>query len=76
MTCSQLFTQPIQDDFSFGRETTKDQYRFRCNRVDDIANFFVVDEQVDELSNLDVVYRDGGFVRRNYNQILLSRITC
>jgi hypothetical protein len=64
MLAAHVKMQPIQDDFSLGRESTKDQHNFRSEYVDEIGNFLVVEEQVDELRDLDVVDGDRGSARR------------
>jgi hypothetical protein len=52
----QSVPESIQNRFSIVGEAAKDQYSFRSDRVDGIANFLVVEEQVYELGDLYVVY--------------------
>src|SRR4029077_7840019 len=68
---SKLLSEVVEDGFTFLRKAAQDQHPFRGNRVNDVANFFVVEQQVDELSNFDVVYSDSGFSWRSNDQIFL-----
>src|SRR6266705_886432 len=58
-----LFTKfvsdSIQSDLPLRRKATQDQNDFRSDDVDDITNLPVVQQEIDKLSNLKIIYSDG-----------------
>ncbi len=56
---AQCFSEGIQDCFPLRSKPPENKDRFSGKRVNDIANFFVVQQQVDELSNFEIVYSDN-----------------
>src|SRR3954469_6306706 len=69
----QLLPQGIEDRFTLLREAAEDQHRLGGDRVDDVADLLVVEQQVYELRNLDVIDGDLGLVARGDDQVLLLR---
>ena len=59
---AEFLAQPLQDgDPAFG-EPPKQQHALLPDGVDDVADFLVVEQEVDELRDLDVVDGDLGLV--------------
>ncbi len=53
-----MLSHSIKNGFPLGCETTEDEHDFRGNGIDDIADPFVVEDEVDELGDLEIIYRD------------------
>src|SRR5262249_22021298 len=53
-------------------ETTEDKNHLGCDRVDDVANLVAVHEQINELSNLEIVDCDHRVIRKRYDKVALS----
>src|SRR5260221_12540045 len=53
------WAEGIQDGFPLRSKPPKNKDRFGGKRVNDIANFFVVQQQVEELSNFEIVHSDN-----------------
>ena len=66
-TLAQFVPQPLQNnDPPFG-EAAQQKHALLAYRIDDITDFLIVQKQFDELSYLDVVNRDLGFVPLSNN---------
>jgi hypothetical protein len=51
----------IECSLAFGCETTEDQDGFGGDGIDNVADSAVIEKQIDELRNLQVVYRNLGW---------------
>ena len=60
---SQFLPEGIKHRLALVREAAEDQDDLRGDGVDDVANPFIVEEQIDELGDLKVVDSDVGFVK-------------
>ena len=45
----------VEDGFAFWREAAKDEDHLGSDGVDDVADFLVIQEQVDELCDFEIV---------------------
>jgi hypothetical protein len=61
---AKLVSDGVEYGLALGREAAKDEDDFGRDRVDDVADLFVVQEQTDELSNFQTVGCNAGLVRR------------
>jgi hypothetical protein len=52
-------------------EAAEDQHCFGGSGVDNIADLFVVEQEIDELGDVDVVYGDVGGITSRHHQVLL-----
>ena len=68
---SKLIPDGIENGFSLFGKAAQDQHRFRCDCVDHITDLPVVKDEIDELSNLDIIDSDTSFAVRGYDQVLL-----
>ncbi len=68
---AEFLPQPLQHDNPAFGEPPKQQHALSTDRVDYVADFLVVEEQVDELSYLDVVDGDRGLACAGNDQVLL-----
>src|SRR5437879_4397086 len=71
MMLSKLLPDRIEKGFSLLGKAAQDQHGFRGDRVDHVTDLLVVKEQVDKLSNLDVINGDVRIVTGSYDQVLL-----
>ncbi len=55
---TEFISQGIQDGFPFRGEAAQDEYDLGGDRVDDVADFLIVEQQVNKLCNLDIIYRN------------------
>src|SRR5436190_8889824 len=55
---AQLLAEGLQDRFAFGCKTPKDEHALLPNGVNNITNFRVFEQQVNELCNLKIINRD------------------
>ena len=68
---AEFLAQPLQDcDPAFG-EPPEQQHALSTDGVDDVADFLVVEQQIDELCDLDVVNGDLRRARESNDQVLL-----
>src|SRR3954453_7002089 len=68
---AQFLAQSVEDCFALRGETPKDEYCLLSDGVDDVADFRIIQQEIDELRDLDVVDGNLGLVPRRDNQILL-----
>ncbi|HKM58732.1 MAG TPA: hypothetical protein VJX28_08290 [Chthoniobacterales bacterium] len=68
---SKLLPDGIENGFPLFGKPAQNKHGFGSNRVNDVANFFVVEEQVDELGDLDVVDGDNWLTQISDDQVLL-----
>ncbi|SRR6266567_5628121 len=68
---AQLFSQGIQNRLPLGSESTQNQDNFGSDRVDDLTNFCIVQQQVDELGNLEIINSDRRFTVGCDNEAVL-----
>ena len=54
----QLLSQPLQDLDAAFSEAAQEEHAFLSDGVDDVADFLVVEQEIDELSDLDVIDGD------------------
>src|SRR6266536_2542404 len=52
-------SKPIQYGFSLRSKSTENKDRFRGHGVNNITNFGIVQQEVNELCNLEIINRDG-----------------
>src|SRR5450755_2785327 len=69
--CAKGFSEGIKDSFALGGEAAKNEDGFSGNGVDHVTNFWVVQQQVNELSDLKIVNGNGWFPRRSNDQVVL-----
>jgi len=58
---AQFVSQRVEDFLQLVREATKDQHRFGGDGVNDITDFRVIEQQIDEPCDLDIVDGDLWF---------------
>src|SRR5215467_6381365 len=68
---AQFVAQSVEDCFALRGETPKDEYRLLSDGVDDVADFRIIEQEIDELRDLDVVDGDGGLILICDDQVLL-----
>ena len=62
LVLAEFVTEGIKNCFALRREAAKDQDSFFTDGVDNVADFLIVKQEVDELSDLDVI--DGTVLKR------------
>ena len=67
----QFVPEGIEHLLSLWREAAEDQHYFGSDGMDDVADFLIVQQQVNELRDLNIVDRDLRFALPCNNQILL-----
>src|SRR5260221_14688696 len=72
LVCAQGFSECIKDGFALRREATKNEDGFPGNGVDDLTNFRIIQQQIDELGNLEIIDGNGWFLGRSDDQVVLS----
>src|SRR6266496_4520917 len=69
--CAKSFSEGIENSFALRCEASKNEDGFPGNGVDDITNFLIVEQQVNELSNFEVINRDHGFIFGSNDKVVL-----
>src|SRR5215468_8554498 len=69
--CTKGFSEGVENGFALRGEATKNENGFPGNRVYDITNFWVVQQQVNELCDLKVIDGNGRFFCMCDDQIVL-----
>src|SRR5262245_23917698 len=62
VSAAQFFSEGIKDRLPLRREATQDQDRFLSNGTNDLTDSRFVQQQINKLGNLKVVYGDNRFI--------------
>src|SRR5580700_10509403 len=71
VTIAKFIADGDQHGLTFLGEPAEDENDFRGDRVDDVANLFVVEKQIDKLGDLNVVDGDAWLISITYEEVLL-----
>ena len=61
---AQLISHGIKYGFPLRHKTAQDQHRFGGDRIDDLTNLLVVEQQIDELCHFQIVHSDYRLIDR------------